>query len=85
MQRSKALYVLTPFVCSGQHPSPAPMGLDLPSISSGSQLDLAREDADAVQRLRQNYPPHILASLFEKDYITTRGSELLILSIAANI
>lgn len=50
------------------------MGLDLPSISSGSQLDLAKEDADAVQRLKQNYPPHILASLFEKDYITTRES-----------
>ncbi|KAE9972364.1 hypothetical protein EG327_009515 [Venturia inaequalis] len=47
------------------------MGLELPSKASGSQPDLAREDADAVRRLRQNYPPHILASLFEKGYITS--------------
>jgi hypothetical protein len=50
------------------------MGLDLPLNTAGSQLDLAREDVDAVQRLKQNYPPHILASLFEKEYKTIRKS-----------
>ena len=29
-------------------------------------LHLSREDVEAVQRLRQLYPPHVLASLFDE-------------------
>lgn len=31
-----------------------------------SSMGLSREDIDTVQRLRQLYPPHILASLFDE-------------------
>ena len=34
-------------------------------LNAMSPLSLTREDVEAVQRLRQLYPPHLLASLFD--------------------
>lgn len=60
------------------------MGLELPFMLSAGRLDLAREDADAVQRLRQNYHPQVLASLFELGYITDRKIDTFKISSFAN-
>jgi hypothetical protein len=43
------------------------MGLDQTTPLASSHSNLAREDFEALIRLRQNYPSHVLASFIDEN------------------
>jgi hypothetical protein len=48
------------------------MGLDQTTLPTFSHPNLAREDFEALVRLKHNYPTHVLASLIDESSETCK-------------